>query len=126
MKKILVVDDDKDILEILKIILEEHKFSVETVNNVRMLQKKLTNGHQPDLIILDYLLPETNGIEIAKKLREQEKTKKIPIIIISAIMENIDHKNQKYIDEFLRKPFNLKEFISIVEKHTAQPHVSIA
>lgn len=110
MVKILIVDDDDGILDALSLILEEEGYEVDTlVKGLEVLTK--VKKTQPDLILLDMLLSGNDGRHICKSLKADTKTKKIPILMISA------HPNAKIsafesgADDFLPKPFEREELL---------------
>ena len=118
VKEILVVDDDPDILDALRFLLEFAGYEVKTTEKGEYAENlRDTNGGFPDLIILDVLLSGKDGRLICQKLKSQHDTKRIPIIMISA------HPNAKQsaaavgADDFLAKPFDADELLAMVEKH---------
>src|SRR5689334_12889493 len=86
MKKILVCDDDEGILDIVSIILENKGYEVKIINTGKGIEKKVLQ-YKPDLILLDLWLAGMDGKEISKILKRDTRTKKIPIIIVSALTE---------------------------------------
>src|SRR5881392_2251246 len=82
-KKILVVDDDVDVLEATQLILEDEGYTVSTASKAAYLET-LHNGGLPDLILLDIFLSGKDGREIVKYLKQQETTRHIPVILFSA------------------------------------------
>src|SRR5687767_13010291 len=80
---ILVVDDDPDILEALRVLLEDEGFMVETASNGMVLDE-LKKPELPLLIVLDVLLSGADGRDLAERLRQKPDTKQIPIVMISA------------------------------------------
>src|SRR5476649_1067881 len=82
-KKILVVDDDRDILEGISIILETEGFSVDTTSEGEKTYERI-NKFNPDLILLDVLMSGSDGRIICKNLKSKKNTKEIPVIMISA------------------------------------------
>lgn len=117
-KKILVVDDDPDILDALQILLEFAGYDVKTTEKGDYAENLHdTNGGLPDLIILDVLLSGKDGRLICQKLKSQQDTKHIPIIMISA------HPNARRsvaavgADDFLAKPFDVDELLAMVVKY---------
>lgn len=117
-KKILVVDDDPDILDALQILLEFAGYDVKTTEKGDYAENLHdTNGGLPDLIILDVLLSGKDGRLICQKLKSQQDTKHIPIVMISA------HPNAKQsvaavgADDFMAKPFDIDELLAIVVKY---------
>ena len=117
-KKILVVDDDPDILDALRFLLEDAGYEVKTTEKGEYAENlRDTNGGLPDVIILDVLLSGKDGRLICQKLKNQEDTKRIPIIMISA------HPNAKQsvsavgADDFIAKPFDMDELLAKIAKY---------
>jgi DNA-binding response OmpR family regulator len=113
MKKILLLDDNEDILEIVKDILVYAHFEVKPIiNSIGLLP--VAEEFQPDLIILDYCLADGNGGELCKAIKAHHYLQFIPVIIFSAYTQpNLDF--QKFgCDAVISKPFDLDEFFSIV------------
>jgi DNA-binding response OmpR family regulator len=117
-KKILVVDDDPDILDALQFMLEDAGYEVKTTEKGEYAENlRVTNGGLPDVIILDVLLSGKDGWLICQKLKSQEETKRIPVIMISA------HPNAKYsvsavgADDFMAKPFDMDELLAKIAKY---------
>uniref|UniRef100_UPI0037C0F4E4 PleD family two-component system response regulator n=1 Tax=Daejeonella sp. TaxID=2805397 RepID=UPI0037C0F4E4 len=82
MSKILVIEDQEDIRENVKELLEQKEFLVETAKNAED-GFKLTNSFLPDLILCDLMLPDHSGIDFIKRLKENKQLKEIPVIIIT-------------------------------------------
>lgn len=115
MKKIYIIDDDTGISEALRLILTEEGFSVESSENGKKLFDK--KRQTPDLILLDFLLSGTDGIEIVKKLKLNKSTKNIPIIMMSAHPKaEITVKNAG-VDDFIAKPFELDDLLLRIKRH---------
>jgi len=85
-KKILVVDDEMDVTELLAYHLKAKGFLVETVNNPNR-SVGLARTFLPDLVILDVMMPELNGIQICRMLRADPKLKRVPVIFLTAKAE---------------------------------------
>jgi len=105
-KKILVVDDESDILEFLQIILEEEGYDVLTSDKGEFLEQ-LHNGGLPNLILVDVLLSGKDGREIVKHLKSQDETKHIPVIMFSAHPSAEETAKQAGAEDFLAKPFDV-------------------
>ena len=110
-KRILVVDDEPDILEFLQIILEEEGYTVVTSDKGEYLEQ-LHNGGLPHLILVDVLLSGKDGREIVKYLKSQQETKHIPIIMFSAHPSAEETAQQAGADGFLAKPFNIDDLLA--------------
>ncbi|MDD4955029.1 MAG: response regulator [Candidatus Omnitrophica bacterium] len=115
-KKILVVDDESDILKEVSFILERKGFTVYTgVNGKEAIE--LAERFKPDLIILDVFMPCVSGSEAGKVIRENEELKHIPIILLTASIDNIEAKRMECMaDDYIFKPFDYKELLKKIEK----------
>jgi CheY-like chemotaxis protein len=114
-KKILVVDDDPDILEVLQLILEEEGYLTRTATQAQSLDRLL--NFQPDLILLDVLLSGSDGRVISKRLKSQETTRHIPIVLMSAHVSAKTTLAQSQADDFIAKPFEVNALLSTVHKY---------
>ena len=122
-RKILVVEDDPDQLEAIRRNLKEAGFAIGTASNgVDALIK--TRSVSPDLIVLDLMLPQLNGLDICKTLREDPATAYIPVIMLTGMDSYFTRVAgfEAGITVFLTKPYQPEELISKVEElleHTA-------
>ncbi len=115
MKKILIIEDDPDIRELLRYNLLREGFEVGVATNGNDgLQMALNNAY--DLLVLDLMLPQLSGIEVCKKLRETAHTKHIPIIMLTAKGEETDIVFGLGVgaDDYIVKPFGIKELVARV------------
>lgn len=111
--KILVVDDSKDNVIILRERLENEGFEISTAyRGEEAIKKALTEI--PDLILLDVMMPEMSGFEVCKRISGNEKTREIPIILLTALVEPKDIKEgfQAGAYDYIKKPFNKVELIA--------------
>ena len=110
MALIYAVEDDKNILEIEMFALKNSGYQVEGFECARDFYKKLEEK-QPDLALLDIMLPDEDGLEIVAKLRRRPETKKLPIIMVTAKSTEIDKVKGLDVgaDDYLTKPFHLEE-----------------
>ncbi len=115
-KKLLVVDDEADILEFLKVILEDEGYNVVTTDKDDYLEK-LHDDTLPDLILLDLLLSGKDGREIVNYLKLNEKTHHIPVIMFSAHPSAREITKQAGADDFVAKPFEIDLFLKKVAQH---------
>lgn len=115
-KKLLVVDDDADILEFLQVILEEEGYEVLTSTKGEYLEQ-LHNGGLPHLILLDVFLSGKDGRSIVKHLKSQDETKHIPVIMFSAHPSAEQASRAAGADDFLAKPFDIDKLLEKVEKY---------
>src|SRR5579863_8015014 len=100
MKKILVVDDDEGIMEVVQIVLEGEGYTVQTSMNGAILQQLNEQQNLPDLILLDVLLSGEDGREICKRLKSDEKIKHIPVIMLSAHSDTNKIADSSGADDF--------------------------
>jgi excisionase family DNA binding protein len=111
--KVLVVDDDPEIVELFVDVLErDGRFEVKTADT-GYTAGILTNEFRPDLIILDYMLPDVNGNVVCKTIRENEAFNSTKIIIVSGVVnqDEINDLLKSGADEFVKKPFNIEKLI---------------
>lgn len=114
-RKILIVDDDVDILEPLSILLQDEGYIIETTpkgDTVYTLMKKF----KPDLIILDLLLSGSDGRKICRRLKENDKTSVIPIIMMSAHPGAKPDAIACGANEFIAKPFESANLLNLIKK----------
>ncbi|MDR2772551.1 MAG: response regulator transcription factor, partial [Elusimicrobiota bacterium] len=116
MKLIYAVDDEKDILELLKAFLKKNFFDIKTFNNplafLRMLSKK-----KPDLVIIDIMMPSMDGFELAQKIRSNPDLSDIGIIFLTAKSQKSDIITGLEIgaDDYIAKPFSLDELLARIK-----------
>jgi excisionase family DNA binding protein len=112
-RKILVVDDDKDLVELITEVLErDGRFEVRSVNNgfdAGMMVKE----YHPDLIVLDVMLPDINGREVCQRVRGDKTMDDVRIICISGMVEDekIEELRASGANDFLHKPFEVEQLI---------------
>lgn len=117
-KNILVVDDDPDILDALQLTLEDAGYEVTTTEKAEYAENlRDTNGGLPDVIILDVLLSGKDGRIICQKLKSQEDTRHIPILMISAHPTAKQSVQAVGADGFLAKPFDIDELLAKVAEY---------
>mgnify|MGYP001076847189 FL=1 len=116
MALIYAVEDDKNILEIEMFALKNSGYQVEGFECACDFYKKLEEK-QPDLALLDIMLPDEDGLEIVAKLRRRPETKKLPIIMVTAKSTEIDKVKGLDVgaDDYLTKPFGVMELIARVK-----------
>ena len=119
-EKILVVDDEPDIVKVLVARLKEQGYETITAldGNQALVQAE---QHQPDLIILDIMMPGMDGTEAAQKLRENPKTRGIPIIFLSALQTKTEEQNEGEKiggNVILAKPFEINILLTKIREMT--------
>lgn len=114
-KRILIFDDDSDILSICTYILEEQGWEVHTSQDCNNIESKV-RGIQPDVILMDNWIPDTGGVIATQLLKGQEDLKDIPVIYFSANNDIQTLAKQAGADTFLEKPFDLNELEQVINK----------
>jgi DNA-binding response OmpR family regulator len=124
-KKILVVEDELDIRNLVKMILEKNGYQVILARNgLEALREAIIE--LPDLILLDVVMPAKSGWEVCKILKSQDRTKHIPIIILTVLSLTLgDENSRRYAGEagadgYVPKPFTANELLSEVKKYIEQ------
>jgi CheY-like chemotaxis protein len=116
-KKILIVDDEKDLLDMLSFRLQSNGFEVSSaLDGPSGIEK--AKSDKPDLIILDLMMPKMDGYEVAKKLKKDTATSNIPIIVLTAaVTPDLNQKVcQVYAADCITKPFEPKDLIEKINK----------
>lgn len=121
-KKILVVDDDAEFVELLRFNLKEAGFSIGTASNgVEALKKARSIG--PDLILLDLMMPELDGFAVCEILRRDKATATIPIVILTALSGELGRLAgmEAGATEYVAKPFSPKVLVSRLKHLLSNP-----
>lgn len=116
-KRVLLAEDEPNIVESLTFILERSGFDVATTTNGRQaLEVALSD--MPDILILDVMLPELDGYEVLRRLRADARTKTLPVLMVTAKGQREDRETAMKCgaDMFITKPFVNSELIAAVEK----------
>ncbi len=116
-KKILVAEDDKAIIDVVTIILENEGYEVFTADQEAVIHATIKQ-YKPDLILLDIWLYGEDGGQIARNIKTKSETKDIPIILMSASNETEKITKEAKADDFLLKPFNIDDLLHTVRKHS--------
>ena len=116
MNKIFCVEDDPNIRELISYTLTSSDFDVESFENGALFFERIQK-EMPDLVLLDIMLPDMDGMEILKRLREDERTKHIFVILLTAKSERMDKIRGLDLgaDDYITKPFDVLELISRVK-----------
>lgn len=127
-KKIIIIDDDPDIVGSMKIVLEQEGFLVDSSDNIDDGLKKIDQA-MPDLIILDVVLEKMcDGFDLARKLKDDEKYSKIPILMLTAVKEKTGFTFSSQagdtmwlpVEEYVEKPISPQALIAKVKKLTGE------
>ena len=116
MKKILVVEDDPDISELLHEILITGGYEVSNFDTPIKIEQ--IRSIKPDLILLDHVLPEETGGDYCRRIKANQETARIPTIIISANMYIDRIAKNACADDYITKPFDVDELVSMIKKWT--------
>jgi CheY-like chemotaxis protein len=112
---ILVAEDDPVILDVLRLILEDGGYAVETVAGGETL-RDFPNG-PPDLLMLDIWLSGWDGREICRSLKARQETKDLPVVLCSASRDGARMAREAGADGFVAKPFDLDDLLATVARH---------
>ena len=116
MKKILVVDDDDDVLETIQLILEIGGYEVEPLNDAEIIFERIDEFH-PDLILLDVVLGKIDGRIICSQIKCHVDTKNIPILMMSGLYDLKEVQDMECApDDFMSKPFKMDVLLEKIEK----------
>ncbi len=115
-KKILLVEDEAAIREMTAMALERAGFDVVEAEDAQQAEHVLSDG-LPDLILLDWMLPGSSGIELARRFRRDEYTREVPIIMLTARSEEDDRIRglDSGADDYVTKPFSPRELIARIK-----------
>ena len=118
---VMVVDDEQDALDLIERVLSDENVDIVKVNNATEVGLKVAQL-APDLILLDFLMPEVNGFEVCKALRANEQTKDIPIMAVTCLTkeEDIERIFNVGADEYLAKPFKVDDLLEKVHELLAR------
>lgn len=114
-KHIVLIDDNDDIREAIQLLLEDAGYFVTSLSNGTYLNA-LSKKSLPDLILLDFLLVNTDGAVLCKKLKEQSFTKDIPLILMSAYPNAKRIAEESGINAFIAKPFDNDSLLQLINK----------
>ena len=120
-RTVLIVEDNELNLKLLNDILEYHGYTVFTTR-LGEPALELARQHSPDLILMDIQLPDISGMEATRRLKADEQTRTIPIIAVTAFAMSGDEAKilASGCDTYVSKPFNVVEFLKLVERWTTE------
>jgi phosphate regulon transcriptional regulator PhoB len=113
MRTVLIVDDERDILDLIAFNLRQDGFSVLTADNGLTAMDIMAKEH-PDLVILDWMMPSMDGLEVCRRLRKNPETSRLPVIMLTAKSDTMDKVVGLEIgaDDYLTKPFHIRELLA--------------
>jgi len=121
---VLIVDDEPDIREVMRFALEGADFKTLEAGHADDARKSIISD-EPDLILLDWMLPGRSGLELAQQLKQNPKTRAIPIIMVSAKGDEGDRirgLDKGEVDDYVTKPFSPRELVSRVKAVLRRVH----
>ena len=112
-KKILIVEDETDLVGVLEYNLKNQGYSVESALTGSEALRKIASGRAPDLILLDLMLPDISGVDVCRQCRSQERTRTVPILMLTARGEEADRIAGFEVgaDDYVTKPFSVRELM---------------
>jgi len=122
--RILLVEDESSLVEAVRYALERDGFSVEVARDGRSALERF-RGSEPDLVILDLMLPEISGLDVCRRMRESST---VPIIIVTAKDAEADKVAGLELgaDDYVTKPFSIRELVSRVRAHLRRSSMSVS
>ncbi len=114
--KVLLVDDDLQILRSLRVYLELENYCVETASDGREALEKIYQN-KPEILVLDIMMPEMDGFEVLEKIKSDEIFKDVPVIMLTAKGQDVDVVKgyEMGASSYMTKPFNLNELVENIE-----------
>ena len=122
VKRILCVEDEQEMIDLIRLILGRRGFDVKGAAG-RKEGLRLVCEELPDLILLDVMMPDMDGWEVYQQMKADEKTRDIPVIVVTAKAQNIDRVLGIHIakvDDYITKPFSPQDLLNSVEKVLSQ------
>lgn len=116
-KRILAVDDEPDVLMIVRTALQSEGFDVETANNGPDCLS-IAAANPPDLFVLDMMMPGMTGFDVVRELKKSEATARIPVVMLTGVSERkmIQEALASGIDYYIVKPFEFEDLIAKVNQ----------
>jgi DNA-binding response OmpR family regulator len=117
-QRLLIVEDDPHMAYLLGYLAEKERFTVETIADGRQAMARITAGPPADLVLLDVMLPYTDGFELLEKLRSDAKWKQVPVIILTSRTREHDAVRALSLgaDDYLNKPFSPAELVARIRR----------
>ncbi|MFN0291890.1 response regulator [Pedobacter helvus] len=116
-KCVYVLEDNANIADIIEFLLVEELYEVKVCKNANTFWKEMQQ-HTPDMIVLDVILPDANGLEICTKLKRDIRTHRIPIMMMSGNNYLSKVKSKCDADSYINKPFDLNDFMERVNYYS--------
>lgn len=116
--KIMIVDDEPDVVDLVKLVLKSEGYDVVTAYSGKEALDKI-GGEMPDLVLLDIMMPQMDGWEVYNHIKSSSKTKDIPVAMLTAKSQSIDKMiglHVVQVDDYITKPFGRAELLARVKK----------
>lgn len=123
LRRILVIEDDSSLGELLAELFNDEGYHYKIREDADQIFFWIEQ-FKPDVILLDYILPSTNGGEVCAQIKCNEKTKEIPVILYSAVCKQLLPLNEYKCDSFVAKPFDIDYLMKIIEKYAKHSHTA--
>src|SRR5436190_20556443 len=123
-KKVLVCDDDGDIREITSLILRKGGYDVKVIETGKKIMEEIAE-YQPDILLLDVMIPDEDGKEITRRLKANETTRDVPVLLFTAVNNPDSITLESGADGYISKPFEMNELLRKVEGYI-RPRASAA
>lgn len=122
MPKIMVVDDEPDVVRLVEFILQKEGFEVVTSSDGRTALDML-EPEKPDLVILDIMMPLMDGMEVLRQIRSHRTTSRVPVIMLTAKTASVtvDEARQLWVSDYVMKPFDPEKLVVKVKKALKLP-----
>ncbi|MBL4676668.1 MAG: response regulator [Mucilaginibacter sp.] len=114
--RILICDDEQEILDITQMILEDEGYQVTSVSDSRTVEK-IVETERPDILLIDLWMPGIPGDQIVRNLRCNNAVKDLPVVVVSASRAGKETAFSAGADDFLAKPYEIEALIDMVSKH---------
>ena len=121
MTKVLIVEDEAGLVTLLKYNLEKHGFETAEVMDGKLVMQTVL-AEKPDLILMDWMLPNVSGVDLCREIRQNPEVRLTPIIMVTARAEESDKvRGLSYgADDYMTKPFSPSELVARVKAHLAR------
>jgi len=122
--KILIVEDEKDVLELIRYNLDKAGYVTETALTGQLALDKAIDS-KPDLILLDIMLPEIDGLDVCYNLKTNINTKSIPVIMLTAKSSELDVMKgfEMGADDYITKPFSPRDLLVCIQAHLSRKNI---
>jgi len=117
-KRILCIEDEPEMIDLIRLILQRRGFDIQGATGGQEGLRKVREW-LPNLVLLDLMMPDMDGWEVYQQMKAEEKTRSIPVIVVTAKAQNIDKVLGLHIakvDDYIAKPFSPQDLIASVEK----------